>query len=102
VNAVHPLEPAPLPPDEEAMTAAALSALGTELTLVGDHVAEVQRQLEAARTSIINRLDVMEADQKNDRDKLTDFIIESRRAQRETTETLRLQNALLERLLNKP
>jgi hypothetical protein len=50
----------------------------------------------------MNRLDVMESDQQSDRTRLTDFIIETRRHQREVTETLRLQNALLERLLNKP
>jgi hypothetical protein len=84
------------------MSSTALTAIGKELTLVGDHVAEVQRQVEAVKTSLMNRLDVMESDQQSDRTRLTDFIIETRRHQREVTETLRLQNALLERLLNKP
>lgn len=81
---------------------AALEAIGQELSLVGDHVAQVQRQLESAKTTIMARLDDMGEEAKEDREKLSTFIIESRRIQQETTDTLRIQNALLERLLNKP
>lgn len=69
-----------------------LSAIGRELTAVGEHVANVERQMGSFRKAVWDEL-------QGQSEKLSDLKIRFARFEENTTQTMALQNALLERIL---
>jgi len=85
-----------LPPDTDPAPMVApdtLIAIGRELTAVGEHVANVERQMGSFRKAVWDEL-------QGQGHKVSDLAIRFARFEDNTTQTLALQNALLERILN--
>lgn len=83
----------PPPTERDPMVAPeTLSAIGRELTAVGEHVANVERQMGSFRKAVWDEL-------QGQGEKLSDLKIRFARFEDNTTQTLSLQNALLERIL---
>ncbi len=91
VHQSHDTEPPPT--ERDPMVAPeTLSAIGRELTAVGEHVANVERQMGSFRAAVW-------AEMQEQAEKLSDIKIRFARFEENTTQTLQLQNALLERIL---
>lgn len=69
-----------------------LSAIGRELTAVGEHVANVERQMGSFRKAVWD-------EQREQSEKLSDLKIRFCRFEESVSQTLALQNAMLERIL---
>jgi hypothetical protein len=91
---VIPLHDTLAPPTERDPMVApeTLSAIGRELTAVGEHVANVERQMGSFRHAVWEEL-------QGHGERLSDLKIRFARFEDNTTQTLQLQNALLERIL---
>jgi hypothetical protein len=83
----------PPPTERDPMVAPeTLSVIGRELTAVGEHVANVERQMGSFRQAVWD-------EQREQGEKLSDLKVRFCRFEDNTTQTLQLQNALLERIL---
>lgn len=83
----------PPPTERDPMVAPeTLSAIGRAIVAVGEHVANVERQQGSFRQAVWD-------EQQEQSEKLTDLKIRFCRFEDNTTQTLQLQNALLERIL---
>lgn len=91
VHQSHDTEPPPT--ERDPMVAPeTLSAIGRELTALGEHGANIERQMGSFRSAVWEEM-------KEQAEKLSDIKIRFARFEENTTQTLQLQNALLERIL---
>jgi hypothetical protein len=105
VHQSHDTEPPPT--ERDPMVAPeTLSAIGRELTAVGEHVANVERQMGSFREAVWEELQEQkrEADgerklRRHDSEKLSDLKIRFMRFEEDATQTMELTKGLCERIL---